>query len=56
MANTVSAVITIRTRNGVRTKVTRTADGSVVETTCQCFGHPNRVHSNISCPNLLEKI
>ena len=44
----------IQDRNGVRVRVTRTPDGTVVEASCACFGHPGRVHNNVRCP-LLEK-
>ncbi len=36
----------------VKVKVTRTADGTVVEAECQCFGYSFRVHSSPVCPLL----
>ena len=47
--------IKTQTKNGVKVKVACSEKGSVVETDCQCFGHPKRVHSNINCPNLIRK-
>lgn len=45
-------VIENQSRNGVIVKVTRfNGGGTVVETTCRCFGHPMRTHSNPCCPN-----
>jgi len=38
-------------RNGVRVRVTRwVSGGTTVTATCQCFGHPGRIHSNEHCP------
>ena len=31
-------------------KVHRTENGTTVESPCQCFGNPNRVHSTQACP------
>jgi hypothetical protein len=43
-----------QSRNGVRVIVTRSEDGSVVEADCNCFGSPQRVHSNMFCPLLVK--
>jgi len=41
-------------RNGVIVKVWRwSGEGSTVEATCECFGHPLRVHTASDCPYLL---
>jgi len=40
-------------RHGVIVRITRFArGGTVVEASCQCFGHSMRLHSNVSCPNM----
>jgi len=38
-------------KNRVRVSVTKTKEGSVVNASCQCFGHSFRTHSNPNCPN-----
>lgn len=49
-----------QSQNGVSVKVTRAYTpagefiGSTVDASCQCFGHPRRVHSNIFCSNLVK--
>ncbi|MBM4574934.1 hypothetical protein GS896_25545 [Rhodococcus hoagii] len=42
---------TVAVRNGVTVTVRRSGNGSVVDATCQCFGHPQRVDSIEDCPN-----
>lgn len=44
-----------QTKNGVKVKVSKSKNGTVVEADCLCFGHPKRVHSKIDCPNLVKK-
>lgn len=43
-----------QSRNGVRVIVTHQTQGTVVEASCQCFGHPARVHSNEQCTFLRQ--
>jgi len=44
-----------RDRNGVRVKVTRGSNGSVVEADCHCYGIPGRLHSTPDCVVLKKK-
>lgn len=44
-------VTTTTVKNGVKTTVVRTRDGSSVQADCQCFGDDNRCHSTNHCPN-----
>lgn len=45
-----------QSRNGVRVVVWRDDSGSVVEASCDCFGHPQRSHSNYLCPLLQRQL
>ena len=40
-----------QSKNGVKVIVYKYDDGSVVEADCECFGHDQRAHSNMHCPN-----
>lgn len=42
----------IQDRNGVRVRVSRDPEGSVVHADCLCFGKPGRMHSSPECPVL----
>lgn len=46
----------IQDRNGVRVRVSRDPDGSVVQADCLCFGNPKRMHSSPECPSLRKEI
>lgn len=41
-----------QSRNGVRVIVNRQINGSTVEASCHCYGHPLRTHSNPRCQNI----
>jgi hypothetical protein len=43
-------------RNGVRVIVHRSANGSIVEADCHCYGSWLRTHSNPNCPVLAVKM
>jgi len=45
-----------QSKNGVSVRIDRSEDGSIVNASCACFGHPARVHSNPDCPNIEKPV
>jgi len=40
---------------GIAYTVYRSEEGSVVDSPCQCFGHPHRTHSTPDCPWMAKR-